>query len=47
MVITDNRTDFSLPYLVYTTKIVKAANPMKRKIHANTHNDNEGTCAIC
>jgi len=42
MVITDNRTDFSLPYLVYITKIVNAANPMKRKIHANNHNDNEG-----
>jgi len=43
ILITDSRTDFSLPYLVYITKIVKATNPIKRKIHANTHNGNEGT----
>ena len=46
MLITDNRTDFSLPYLVYTTKIVKAINPITRNNQAKTHKVNEGTSAI-
>jgi len=46
MVIMDNRTDFSLPYLVYTIRMANAINPMIRKIHAKTHNDKEGIVAI-
>lgn len=47
MLITESRTDFSLPYLVYTTKIAIATKPMIRKIHASTHNVKEGIAAIC
>ncbi len=47
ILITDSRTDFSLPYLVYTTKTIKAINPIKRKIHDKTHNVKEGNSAIC
>jgi hypothetical protein len=43
---TDKRTDFSLPYRVYTTKTVSAAIPIKRKIHASVHNVNEGIADI-
>ncbi|MHA1883508.1 MAG: hypothetical protein ACXAAI_05015 [Promethearchaeota archaeon] len=43
---TDKRTDFSLPYLVYTTRTVSAANPIMRKIHASVHNVNEGIATI-
>ena len=46
ILIMDNRTDFSLPYFVYTIRRANAINPMIRKIHAKTHNDNEGTIAI-
>lgn len=46
MLITDNRTDISLPYLVYTTKTVKAINPITRNNQAKTHKVNEGTSAI-
>jgi hypothetical protein len=45
-VITESRTDFSLPYLVYTTKTIRAINPTKRKIHAKNHNVEEGNSAI-
>lgn len=44
--ITDNRTDFSLPYLVYTTKTIIVPKPMIRKIHANTHNVKDGIADI-
>ena len=37
ILITESRTDFSLPYLVYTTKTIRAMIPIKRKIHAKSH----------
>ncbi|MFX0026172.1 MAG: hypothetical protein ACFE8M_07140 [Candidatus Hermodarchaeota archaeon] len=40
---TESLIDISLPYLVYTIKIVKAINPIIRKTHAKIHNGNEGT----
>ena len=46
ILITDNRTDFSLPYLVYTTNTVRAINPITRNNQAKTHKVNEGTSAI-
>jgi len=46
IVINDNRIDISLPYFVYITKTVNAANPMKRKIQARTHNVSEGIAGI-
>ena len=35
--------EISLPYLVYTIKIVKEKNPMKRKTHAKNQIVIEGT----
>ncbi len=46
ILITANLTDFSLPYLVYTTKITRPINPIIRKIHAKSHNVKEGYSAI-
>ena len=40
--IIDSFIDNSLPYLVYTTKIAKANNPMMRKTHASTQIVKEG-----
>ncbi|KKN59230.1 hypothetical protein LCGC14_0544000 [marine sediment metagenome] len=42
----DNRIDFSLPYFVYITKIVRAINPITRKIHASVHKIMEGIVGI-
>lgn len=44
---TESRTDFSLPYIVYITKTTNAANPIKRNNHAKIHKDNEGISGIC
>jgi len=46
ILITESRTDFSLPYLVYITKTTKAMIPIKRKIHAKSHNVKDGNSAI-
>jgi len=47
MLITESRTDFSLPYLVYTTKTTRAMIPIIRKIHAKSHKVKDGNSAIC
>ncbi|KKN54025.1 hypothetical protein LCGC14_0596400 [marine sediment metagenome] len=43
---TDNRIDFSLPYFVYITKMVRDINPMIRNIHASAHKVIEGIADI-
>jgi hypothetical protein len=47
ILITESRIDFSLPYLVYTTKTTRAIMPIKRKIHAKTHNVKDANSTIC
>jgi hypothetical protein len=47
ILITESRTDFSLPYLVYTTKITRAMMPIKRKIHAKSHKVKDANSTIC
>jgi hypothetical protein len=38
----DSFIEISLPNREYIIKIIKANNPMIRKIHANDHTDHEG-----
>ncbi len=46
MLMIESRTDTSLPYLVYNTKIIKDTIPITRNIHAKIHIDKEGIPAI-